>query len=164
MHPKPISPNANQRSVWDFPRPPIIELENRPVKIILNGIVIAETSKALKVLETSHPPVFHLPLEDIRDDALRMVSRTSFCEFKGTASYFDVIGNDVVRTNAAWSYLSPVSQFKSIEKHLAFYAHMMDACFVGEEKAQPQPGNFYGGWITSDVVGPFKGIPGSMGW
>lgn len=164
MHPKPIPPKDNQRSVWDFPRPPILETETRPVKIILGGTVIAETNDAKKALETTHPPVYYIPLGDIREDALTMVPQTSFCEFKGTANYFDVTANGITKKKAAWSYLAPVPRFANITKHVAFYAHMMDACFVGDEQAQPQPGNFYGGWVTSDVVGPFKGIPGSMGW
>lgn len=164
MHPKPIQPKDNQRSVWDFPRPPILENENRPIKISLGGVVIAQTSNAKKVLETSHPPVYYLPLEDIREEALKMASQTSFCEFKGNANYFDVISNGIVKPKAAWSYLSPVRRFADITKHVAFYAHMMDECLVGDEVAEPQPGNFYGGWVTRDVVGPFKGVPGSMGW
>jgi uncharacterized protein (DUF427 family) len=116
------------------------------------------------VLETSHPPVYYLPPEDIRREYLRQAGGGSYCEWKGMARYWDVQVGDAIRARAAWSYPEPTVAFQAIRDHVAFYAAPMDRCTVDGEVVQPQPGGFYGGWITGDVVGPFKGEPGTMGW
>jgi uncharacterized protein (DUF427 family) len=126
--------------------------------------VIAETSRAYRVLETSHPPVYYLPPEDILPGALLATERGSFCEFKGAARYFTVNAGGKCAEDAAWSYPDPSQPFAVIRDHVAFYPGRMDACTFDGEVVVPQPGGFYGGWISSDVVGPFKGGPGTMGW
>jgi len=167
MQPRGVTPlpsGPDQESVWDYPRPPRLDRVARPVRVIFNGVTIADTTRALRVLETSHPPVYYLPPDDILMQHLHPRSHTSFCEWKGRAVYFDVrVGGEVAEA-AAWAYPEPVDRFEALRDHVAFYAHQMDACYVGDEQARPQPGGFYGGWITSDVVGPFKGEPGSWGW
>ena len=164
MKSQPVNPAPGQESVWEYPRPPRVESVAEPVRVIYNGKTIAETEQAKRVLETSHPPVYYIPPEDVRLDLLQKTSHTSFCEWKGSARYFnlEVEGEKVSR--AAWSYPDPAPGFELIKDHLAFYAGPMEACYVGEEKVTPQPGEFYGGWITSRIVGPFKGRPGTVGW
>jgi uncharacterized protein (DUF427 family) len=164
--PKPqrIEPEPGQESVWDYPRPPSLELTSRRVRVVLGGVIVADSIRAYRVMETSHPPVYYLPREDILPGAVRPAAGTSVCEWKGTASYWDVLGGDRVEKRAAWSYERPTPAFAAIAGFVAFYAGPMDACFVDGERVTPQPGGFYGGWITADVVGPFKGAPGSAGW
>lgn len=142
-------------SVWDYPRPPRIEPTARRIRVVHGGAVIADTTHALRVLETSHPPVYYVPKSDIQAEALAPSRRQTFCEFKGSARYFDVAGV----ADAAWTY-----DDGPLAGHVAFYASKLDECFVDDERARPQEGGFYGGWITSDLVGPFKGGPGSAGW
>ena len=161
---KPIKPGPGQESVWDYPRPPRLEDVNKHITITFNGILIVDTSRAKRVLETSHPPVYYIPPGDIRKNVLMSVSGSSFCEWKGEAMYYDVVVNEKRAARAAWSYPNPTTHFSSIQDYVAFYAHLMDACYVDGEQVQPQPGNFYGGWITQNIVGPFKGVPGSWGW
>lgn len=155
---------ASKESVWDYPRPPRVESTNRRVRVVFQGKNIAESRQAKRVLETSHPPVFYIPPEDVRREFLHPSSRTSFCEFKGSAHYWTVRIGDREVPNAAWSYPRPSQGYEAIRDHFAFYPSLMDACYVDEEKVQPQPGDFYGGWITSDIEGPFKGGPGTKGW
>ena len=162
--PKPIVPAPNQESVWDYPRPPRVEATTKHIQVYFNGVLIAETRAALRVLETAHPPVYYIPLRDVRFEYLLRSAQTSFCEFKGQARYYDVAVGDKRAENAAWFYPQPARGFESIHNGVAFYAGLMDACFVDGERVMPQPGNFYGGWITHDIVGPFKGEPGSQGW
>ena len=162
--PLPEIPGPGQESVWDYPRPPRIERVTTPVSIRLGGQLIVETRDVVRVLETSHPPTYYLPPADIDMQFLQEVSATSFCEWKGMASYYDLVCNGEIHPRAAWTYHHPDSCYLELEDHIAFYAHVMDACYVGEEQVVPQPGNFYGGWITADVVGPFKGEPGTQGW
>ncbi len=160
----PLPAGPGQESVWDYPRPPRLERVARAVRIVFNDITIADTNRALRVLETSHPPVYYLPPEDIRMEHLVPRSHTSFCEWKGRAVYYDVrVGTEAAEASA-WAYPAPVPRFEALRDHVAFYAHEMDACYVGDERARAQPGGFYGGWVTDDVVGPFKGAPGSWGW
>lgn len=161
---KRIPPKPGQESVWDYPRPPKLEPATKPVKIIFNGETVAESTRAFRVLETSHPPVYYLPQADIRMELLEPTGYTTHCEFKGAAHYWTlcVTGKEVV--NAAWSYPDPVERFAELKDHLAFYPSKMDACYVGDERVQAQAGDFYGGWITSDIVGPFKGGTGTWGW
>lgn len=152
-------------SVWDYPRPPRLEPAGRSIRIVHGGVVLAETTRALRVLETSHPPVYYLPPQDVALQHLRRVPRrSSFCEFKGVAHYWSIEIPGHVSESAAWSYADPTPAFAALRDHLAFYASRVDECYVDGERVQPQPGDFYGGWITSWVRGPFKGAPGTMGW
>ena len=151
-------------SVWDFPRPPAVEPEPRRVRVVLGGVAIADSARALRVLETSHPPTLYLPPEDVLPGALAPVARTSACEFKGRASYFDVRGGDRLERAAAWTFRRPTPGFEALAGHVAFYPSRMDACFLDDERVQAQDGDFYGGWVTADLTGPFKGAPGTLGW
>ncbi|HEY0068558.1 MAG TPA: DUF427 domain-containing protein [Chloroflexia bacterium] len=155
---------AGQESVWDYPRPPRLEDTDKHIQVIFNGVTIADTRRAKRVLETSHPPVYYIPPEDVQQSALTATPRTSYCEWKGHASYFTVHVGDKTAHNAVWSYPDPLPEFAEIAGYLAFYPAPMDACLVDGEQAQPQPGRYYGGWITPDIKGPFKGEPGSSGW
>jgi uncharacterized protein (DUF427 family) len=157
-------PLQNQESVWDYPRPPRVEPTSKVVRVEFNGVVIAETNRAKRVLETSHPPVYYIPLDDIRREYLSPTRHHTFCEFKGAASYWTVTVGERSSQNAAWSYADPSPGFEAIRDHLAFYPKRVDACYVNDEKVIPQEGDFYGGWITSEIVGPFKGAPGTRGW
>jgi uncharacterized protein (DUF427 family) len=157
-------PQPGQESVWDYPRPPRLEQVDRRIQIICNGESIADTIAGYRVLETSHPPVYYLPPADIQMQYLQVTSRSSFCEWKGNALYYHVIVKNRRLENVAWAYPNPTEKFKRIEGYLAFYAQQMDACYVDGEIVTPQPGEFYGGWITANIVGPFKGSPGSWGW
>lgn len=159
-----VEPGPGQTSVWDFPRPPRLESWAERVRIEFGGRTIADTSRALRVLETSHPPTYYLPRADVDMTLLRPAGRGSICEWKGNAHYFDVVVANAVATRAAWTYPDPFEDFAEVGDHLAFYCAAMDACWVGEHRATPQPGGFYGGWVTAHVTGPFKGGPGSTGW
>lgn len=159
-----VEPGPGQESVWDYPRPPRMEETEEHVKVIFNDVVIADTHRAKRVLETSHPPVYYIPPEDVKMEYLKRTDRSSVCEWKGRAAYYTVVVDDKEAPKAAWFYPDPTPAFESIENHVAFYPQFMDACFVDGERVQAQPGDFYGGWITGDIVGPFKGGPGTMGW
>jgi uncharacterized protein (DUF427 family) len=158
-----IPPGPGQESVWDYPRPPRLERTPKRLEVVFGGILIADTLQGWRVLETSHPPVYYLPQEDLRMEFLTDVGGGSFCEWKGTARYWDVLVEGKRARKAAWSYPDPTPSFTPIRDHLAFYAGHMDECRVDGEVVTPQPGGFYGGWVTQDVVGPFKGGPGSWG-
>lgn len=156
-------------SVWDYPRPPRLEPSARAIRIVHAGLTIAETTRALRILETSHPPVYYLPPADVNLACLRPSNRrSSFCEFKGSAVYWTLdlsaAGVAVEVADVAWSYPRPTGAYAALKDHLAFYASRVDLCTVDGEAVQPQPGDFYGGWITSHVTGPFKGAPGTLGW
>lgn len=151
-------------SVWDYPRPPALSHDRRRIRVEFAGAVIAESEAAIRLLETSHPPTFYLPTSDVRMDLLVPVERHSFCEWKGTAEYWSINVAGVFAANVAWSYPKPNPRYAAISGYVAFYASRVHACFVGGERVVPQPGGFYGGWITSDVKGPFKGEPGTEGW
>ena len=155
---------GTRESVWDYPRPPRIEESSRSVRVVLGGQVIAESARARRVLETSHPPVYYLPLEDVATGVLSPTSRTTICEFKGAASYYTVHGGGRIEENAAWSYPQPSPGFEALVDHVAFYPGRMDECTIDGERVLAQEGDFYGGWITSDIDGPFKGAPGTSGW
>jgi uncharacterized protein (DUF427 family) len=154
----------DQESVWDYPRPPRLEREPRRITIDLGGERIADTTAAWRVLETSHPPTYYLPPSDIVAGCLEPVGGSSYCEWKGTARYWTVVAGDRREDAAAWYYPEPNRAFRELTDHVAFYCARMDRCEVGGEVATPQPGGFYGGWVTSWVTGPFKGAPGSTGW
>ena len=160
-----VPPGERPReSVWDYPCPPRVEPTTRRIWVVLAGVVIADTRRALRVLETSHPPVFYVPPDDVRREHLSSSSLHTWCEFKGVASYFDAnVGDRLVR-DAAWYYHAPSPGYEALADHVAFYPGKMDACYVDGERVQPQTGDFYGGWITSEIEGPFKGGPGTRGW
>ena len=153
-------------SVWDFPRPPRLERTDRRLRVEHGGVVVAETTRGWRVLETSHPPVFYFPAADVRWDVLEPSPRGgSFCEWKGVARYWDLlVPGAALVPGVGWSYAAPTAGFRAIADAVAFYASKVDACWVDDEQVQAQPGDFYGGWITSGVRGPFKGGPGTMGW
>jgi uncharacterized protein (DUF427 family) len=160
-----IEPGPGQESVWDYPRPPRLEPYSRTIKIELNGQIIAQTSRAFRVLETSHPPVYYIPPADIWQAFLvPSPTRSTVCEWKGRTVYHSLAVGDRRSADAAWSYPDPTPAFRAIKDHLAFYAGKVDRCWVDDEQVQPQPGDFYGGWVTRQIVGPFKGGPGSWGW
>lgn len=165
MPPVPIVvPGPGQESVWSYPRPPALEPSADRLVVVCGGVTIADTSHGLRVLETSHPPVYYFPPGDVRHEHLQHSPRSSYCEWKGRAVYYDVRVGAHILPGAAWAYPEPTVPFGPLADHVAFYCAPMDACYVGDERATPQPGNFYGGWVTSRIVGPFKGIPGSSGW
>jgi len=159
-----IEPGPDQESVWDYPRPPRLELTTRHLVVHFGGVRIADTRRALRLLETSHPPTYYLPVTDVARQHLRAVAKRSFCEFKGMASYFDVVIGEQRAPAAAWSYPDPASPYGALRHHVAFYPHLMDACYVDGERVAAQEGDFYGGWITRHVVGPFKGPAGTLFW
>ncbi len=164
MRPIPIRPTPGQESVWDYPRPPRLERTTKRIQVVFAGVTIADSDGAWRVLEASHPPVYYLPPGDVHRALLVASSRASSCEWKGRAAYWSVVIDDRQALDVAYSYPAPSLTFAAIRDYLAFYAAPMDACFVGGERVTAQAGGFYGGWITSDIVGPFKGGPGTAGW
>lgn len=165
--PTPITPQDGQESVWDYPRPPALETVDSRLRWCYKNQVVAETQKGYRVLETSHPPVYYFPVEDVQHRFFRRQSETSFCEWKGTAEYWDLIDPDtqqVLYARIAWSYPHPTPRFAPLKNAFAFYLRSDCKGYVGDEQATPQPGAFYGGWITANIVGPFKGSAGSWGW
>ena len=159
-----VRPGPGQESVWDYPRPPRLEPTAETVEIVLGGVVVARSSRALRVLETSHPPTYYVPAGDFAAGALRAAAGESWCEWKGRAAYLDVVGGERVAERAAWTYPRPEAPYAQLKDHVAVYPGRMDRCTVDGEEVVPQPGDFYGGWITSRVVGPFKGEPGTRFW
>lgn len=169
MRPERIEPGPGQESVWDYPRPPISVISTDRVRVVHGGRTVADTTAAVRVLETSQPPAFYIPRADVDTSLLVASDRRSMCEWKGMASYWSVVvddapGGPAVATDAAWSYERPTADFEPIRGHVAFYAQVLDECWVGDERVLPNPGMFYGGWITSAVVGPFKGAAGTLHW
>ena len=164
MRPERLTPGTGQESVWDYPRPPRVEPSGSVVEIRLGGRLIARTTAALRVLETSHPPTYYLPVTAFADDVLRPATGSSWCEWKGDASYLDLVTPARTAGRAGWTYPRPSPGFEALVDHLAVMPGAMDACTIDGELVVPQDGGFYGGWITSRVVGPFKGGPGTRGW
>lgn len=156
--------DAVTESVWDYPRPPRLEPSSERVVVTHAGVVLADTTASLRVLETSHPPTYYLPASSFASGVLRPAEGASWCEWKGQASYLDLVVGDQVLTGIAWTYPEPSARFEALRDHVALYPGRVDRCTVDGEVVQPQPGNFYGGWITSRVTGPFKGGPGTSGW
>jgi len=150
--------------VWDYPRPPRLEPSDKLIQVIFNNILIVETRRAFRVLETSHPPVYYLPPDDIKMEYLTKTNRSTFCEWKGQAGYYNIRVADKTVHGAAWFYTNPTRAFTAIKNYVAFYPSLMDACYVDGEQVQSQEGDFYGGWITRTIVGPFKGGAGTWGW
>ena len=163
-HPAPDPVRPGQESVWDYPRPPRLERTTALLEVELGGVVVASTTEGWRVLETSHPPTYYLPAAAFVEGVLRPTAGSSYCEWKGHASYFDLVTESRVAPRAGWTYVDPSPGFEQIAGAVAVMAAQVDACRVDGETVTPQPGGFYGGWITSTVSGPFKGIPGSMGW
>ncbi len=151
-------------SVWDYPRPPALEPCARRVRIEFGGRVIADSRAALRILETSHPPTIYIPPDDVVTECFEPAGGRSFCEWKGDASYFDVVAGGRRSPQAAWTYRDPATRYAALRDHIAVYPGRMDACRLDDELVHSQEGDFYGGWITDDIVGPFKGGPGSRGW
>ena len=153
-------------SVWDYPRPPRLEAAGHRIRIVHGGVTIADSMQALRILETSHPPVYYLPPGEVAIQYLvRSTRNSSHCEFKGLATYWSIsMQPEMVSRDAAWSYENPTAKYQELRGHLAFYASRVDECYVDDEQVIAQPGDFYGGWITSHVTGPFKGAPGTLGW
>ncbi len=162
--PTPIRPVDGQESVWDYPRPPRLEPVRKRIEISFAGMRIVDAPDCFRVLETSHPPVYYIAPAFVAPGVLRSAAGSSICEWKGRADYFDVTANGRIAARAAWRYQTPTAAFAAIAGFCAFYAGLMDHCSVDGETVTPQPGGFYGGWITTGIVGPFKGEPGSMGW
>jgi len=134
------------------------------IHVVVDGTTIADSTRALRVLETAGAPVYYLPAADVRTDLLRPSPHRTFCEWKGDASYHTLeLGGRPIH-NIAWWYRDPLPGSEPIRDYVAFYAGLVDEAWVGDERATPQPGRFYGGWVTSRVVGPFKGEPGTSGW
>ena len=163
-HPKPDKAGPGQESVWDYPRPPRLERTSVSIEVELGGQVVARTAGGWRVLETSHPPTYYLPRDSFVDGALQPVAGSSWCEWKGEAAYFDLVAGDVVAHRAAWTYPVPTRGFDELAHAVAVMPRLVDRCLVDGRLVLPQPGGFYGGWITPEVVGPFKGEPGTMGW
>jgi uncharacterized protein (DUF427 family) len=172
--PRPVIPGPGQESVWDYPRPPRLERSTTPIRVVLDGVTIVDTDHSWRVLETSSPPVYYVDRSDVAPGVLQPGDGASWCEWKGQASYFDLVVGATVALplasragrarRAAWGYHTPNPEFAAIAGHVAIYAGRVDACFLGGEAVRAQPGDFYGGWITSRVTGPFKGDPGTLGW
>jgi uncharacterized protein (DUF427 family) len=159
-----VEPGPGQESVWDYPRPPRVEPVEERIRVVVDGVTIAESTHSFRVLETSHPPVYYVPATDVREDLLEPSPRRTVCEFKGDATYATLRLGDREIPEVAWRYRQPRPGFEAIRDAWAFYPARVDEAWVGDERARPQAGGFYGGWITSRVVGPFKGEPGSFGW
>jgi len=151
-------------SVWDYPRPPRVERCPQRLRVEFSGETLADTVRAYRVLETSHPPTYYIPQVDMKMGLLRPNGTRSFCEYKGEACYWDIHAGARTSVAAAWSYPSPRQAYAVLRDHLAFYPQRVEGCYVAGEQVQPQEGDFYGGWITSNLTGPFKGGPGSRGW
>ena len=169
--PNRTPPGPGQESVWDYPRPPRLEDSTRRIRVVFNGLIIADSQRAKRVLETSHPPTYYIPPEDVQMQYFQPVPRSTVCEWKGAAVYFTLeVGEEQGGVGgqraeqAAWAYPHPTESFQAIANYIAVYPSRMEACYVDDERVQSQPGDFYGGWITSDIVGPFKGDPGTWGW
>jgi uncharacterized protein (DUF427 family) len=153
-----------EESVWDYPWPPRLERCQHRIRVVLGGKTIADSRNALRVLETTQPPTYYIPPSDVRSESLLRSSRRTLCEWKGEAHYWNLRGGTKESVDAAWSYPRPTKPFAALRDYVAFYPARVDACYVGDERVKAQEGDFYGGWITSNVRGPFKGRPGTSGW
>lgn len=164
MSEKPAPGALPRENVLDYPRPPALERVDLRLRVVLSGVVVAQTTRGFRVLETYHPPTYYFPPEDVLPGALLPAPGRSQCEWKGTARYFDAKTGDMVSHKAAWSYPNPTPGFRPIADYVAFYPERVEACFVGDELVGSQPGSFYGGWVTSNLTGMIKGGPGTAGW
>lgn len=159
-----IEPKDGQESVWDYPRPPRMEACHKHLRVIFNGVEIINSHTSYRILETSHPPTYYISPDDVQMAYFQEVIQSSLCEWKGRASYYDISVNGKTAKGAAWFYQQPSAPYQAMKGYVALYAHLMEACYVNDERVDAQAGGFYGGWITSDVVGPFKGAPNTWGW
>lgn len=159
-----VEPGPGQESVWDYPRPPILEDCPKRIRVVAGEITVADSTSTKRVLETSHPPVYYIPPQDVQPECLVVSPGRSFCEWKGEARYYSVVASGMRFEKAAWYYPQPSSRFAAIAGYLAFYPSRVDACYVDDDRVEAQEGDFYGGWITPNIVGPFKGPPGTFGW
>ena len=159
-----MSAKNEQESVWDYPRPPRVDPVSEHIAITHLGKELVSTNQSVRVLETSHPPTYYIPIADFAEGVLVPVDGQTYCEFKGAASYYDVVVGSTRIPRAAWTFENPTKGFEALSGRVALYASKVDRCTVGEEVVQAQEGDFYGGWITSKIVGPFKGAPGTLGW
>lgn len=160
----PVVPGPGQESVWDYPRPPRVEPVTERIRVVSGGVVLADSTAAVRVLETAGAPVYYLLPADVRVDLLRRSATVSVCEWKGAATYWTLEGGGRKVDDVAWSYERPMPGYEALAGRLAFYAGRVDEAWVGDERATPQSGGFYGGWVTSRITGPIKGEPGSLGW
>ena len=156
--------SLKKESVWDYPRPPKPEQFSGHTRIIHQGKIIADSNRALRILETSHPPSYYIPIHDVQMDLLIMNDKKSFCEWKGSANYLDLKIDDQIIKNVGWLYKNPSKRYPELKDTISFYASKLDECLVNDEKVQAQEGDFYGGWITTNIKGPFKGGAGTFGW
>jgi len=161
-------PGPGQESVWDFPRPPRVEPVTLAVRVELGGHIVASSTRALRIVETAGAPCYYVPPDDCDAAALQRTEKWTVCEWKGAAYAYDVMAGGRTVREGAWSYLEPLTDlgmgYERIAGWFAFYASRMDACWLGEERVRPQPGGFYGGWVTANLTGPIKGEPGTEGW
>ena len=161
---KENKPIKGTESVCDYPRPPSIEKVSKHIKVFFGGRLIADTKSAYRALETSHPPTYYIPPNDVQFEYLQKINKRTICEYKGIADYYDLRVDGRVSRNAAWSYPSPAFGYEPLKDYLSFYPRRVDSCYVDGELVRAQEGDFYGGWITSNIIGPFKGAPGTDGW
>lgn len=164
MQARRARPGPGQESVWEYPRPPLLQPARRLIEVAFGGKTIARTQRALRILETGHAPVYYLPIEDVEPDALELADRVSYCDFKGEARYYHVVGDERRAQEAAWMYAAPKPGYEALAGHVAFYPAPMDRCRVDDAIVTPQPGTFRSGWVTPDIVGPFIGEPGALGF
>ena len=157
-------PGAGQESVWDYPRPPRVEPVARRVRVLLGDLCLADTTAALRVVETASPACYYVPPDSVQTSLLTPEPETTLCEWKGLAHYWSARAGPRRVPNVAWSYPEPFEEYEALAGYFAFFPGRVDACYVGDERVTPQPGDYYEGWITRDVVGPFKGEPGSDSW
>jgi uncharacterized protein (DUF427 family) len=151
-------------SVWDYPRPPRVEPSARRARVVFAERDVADSAGALRVLETSQPPAIYIPGDDVALELLEPSARHTFCEWKGVASYYDIVVGERRAADAAWHYPEPTPPYAELAGHIAFYPARVDGCFLDDERVATNEGDFYGGWITRDIAGPFKGAPGTEGW
>ena len=163
MNRQRVEPGPEQESVWDYPRPPRLEEADARIKVVFGGVMLAYTSRAKRILETRHPPVYYVPPEDVQMEHLMPSDGASFCEWKGIARYYDIETDERSERRAAWFYPDPAPAYTELKDHIGFYPSLMDMCWVDREKVRAQEGGFYGGWITLNIVGPFKDDPGTLG-
>lgn len=165
MRPQRIEPGPGQESVWDYPRPPAMVPSSERVRVVHHGVVIADTTAAIRILETSQPPGYYLPRSDIAMEHLHTSRTRTLCEWKGVADYWTLqVPGTAAVADAGWSYASPTPAYEAIAGHIAFYPQRLDECWIDDEQVDGNDGDFYGGWISSKVVGPFKGARGTLGW
>lgn len=156
-------PGSNEESVWDYPRPPALQKDTRQVNVMIGEVPVASTESAVRMLETASPPTFYLPPDDVNTELLIPAGGGSICEWKGKASYWTIQAGGQKVERGCWSYEHPRPAFKEIAGYFSFYPGMV-TCYVDGERVKPQPGGFYGGWMTAEIIGPVKGEPGTGGW